>query len=90
MSFGIKVGRLIGSTAALVVEGSIRGAQGLGSFGADVVTGTEVGFAEKRAAMIASREEFMAKRRAECAAQAPIVAKPAKTKAEAKAGLAAA
>lgn len=56
MSFGNKVGRVLGTAGALIVEGSVRGATGLGQFGADLVEGTEQGYAEKHAALLVSRE----------------------------------
>jgi len=56
MSLGNKVGRALGTGAALVVEGSIRGAQSLGSFGADVVTGAEQGYLLKSVELKAHRE----------------------------------
>jgi hypothetical protein len=68
MSFGIKVGRAIGAGAALVVEGSVRGATGLGRFGNDVVTGAEQGYEERSAQLRITREAARVKREAQLAA----------------------
>ena len=62
MSFGNKVGRALGTAGALIVEGSVRGAQGLGSFGADVVAGAEQGYTLKSVALKAQREANIAAR----------------------------
>lgn len=70
MSFGIKVGRAIGAGAALAVEGAVRGANGLGRFGADVVTGTEQGYAERSAQLRITRAAKDAARKAALAALA--------------------
>lgn len=56
MSFGIKLGRGLGVVGALAVEGAVRGASGLGQFGADVVTGAEAGYAERHAQLLVTRE----------------------------------
>lgn len=101
MSFGIKVGRAIGTVGALAVEGAVRGATGLGRFGSDVVDGAEAGFNEKHAALLVTRKAaeerrkaFVEAKRAEHAlamvvATEPVVVPapiaPAKTKATAKA-----
>lgn len=64
MSIGNKLGRAIGATGALLVEGSVRGASGLGRFGADVVAGAEEGYDEKRAALLITRAANEVKRKA--------------------------
>lgn len=56
MSFGNKLGRGIGILGALAVEGAVRGATGLGQFGADVVDGAQAGYDEKHAALLVTRE----------------------------------
>ena len=91
MSFGLKVGRAIGKSAALVGEGAVRGAQGLGQFGNDVLEGTQQGFEQQRALNLinrakadAVRAEKLAAAKAALAAQ-PMVAAPMKVKATAKA-----
>jgi hypothetical protein len=69
MSIGIKLGRAIGAGAALVVEGSVRGATGLGAFGADVIEGAEIGYAERHAALLVTRAANDARRQAAIAAK---------------------
>ena len=83
MSFGNKVGRGIGALGAFAVEGAVRGATGLGSFGSDLVDGVEEGYTEKSAALLMSREARAAKLKAAkdaaiAARSAPIEAAPAK------------
>lgn len=56
MSIGTKLGRAIGAGAALAVEGAVRGASGLGRFGADVVAGAETGYEERHAQLLITRE----------------------------------
>lgn len=68
MSLGLKLGRAIGAGAALVVEGSVRGANGLGRFGADVVAGTEEGYEKRHAQLLVSRAAKTAARDAALAA----------------------
>lgn len=63
-SFGITLGRGLGSLGALAVEGAVRGAAGLGQFGADVAEGAQAGYDEKHAALLISREAGIAKRKA--------------------------
>lgn len=62
MSLGNKLGRSLGVLGALAVEGAVRGATGLGQFGSDVVDGAEVGYAEKHAALLVTREQAKADR----------------------------
>lgn len=64
MSFGIKVGRAIGVVGALAVEGVVRGATATGGFAVDVMEGAEVGYAEKHAALLVTRAEGEARRKA--------------------------
>lgn len=63
MSVGNKIGRALGTIGALAVEGTVRGAQGAGRFGQDVVAGTEAGFAEKRVELLRTRTEGEARRK---------------------------
>lgn len=56
-SFGHKLGRGLGVVGALALEGAVRGATGLGQFGADVVDGAELGYAERHAQLLVTREE---------------------------------
>ena len=91
MSFGLKVGRAIGKSAALVGEGAVRGAQGLGQFGEDVAAGAQQGYEQQHAANLISRAkaaEIRAQKLAaarEALAATPMVAAPMKVKATAKA-----
>lgn len=80
MTFGIRVGSFIGSSAALAVHGVKAGASYTGQFGADVVTGAQVGYAGKTAALVAKREQLLAERRA-AALPAPAAKKAAPAKA---------
>jgi hypothetical protein len=90
-SFGNKLGRGIGVLGALAVEGTVRGATGLGAFGADVVNGAEVGYAEKHAALLVTRAaaakardaRIVAAKAAHLAAMAPAVEITAKRTAKA-------
>lgn len=68
MSIGNKIGRAIGAGSALVLEGAVRGAQGAGRFGGDVVAGAEAGYDEKRAALLVTRAAAEARRTAALAA----------------------
>ena len=88
MSIGHKLGRAIGTLGALAVEGSVRGATGLGKFGEDVLAGTTEGYEEKAAALlaqrlinIAAREERIAALRLAHAAAMEAPAAPATPKA---------
>lgn len=54
-SFGITLGRGLGKIGALAVEGAVRGAYNAGQFGADVVEGTQQGYAERHAQLLISR-----------------------------------
>jgi hypothetical protein len=63
MSIGLKLGRALGTAGAYAVEGAVRGAQGAGRFGQEVVTGANDGFAEKRAALLVERAESDARRK---------------------------
>lgn len=56
-SFGITLGRGIGKLGALAVEGAVRGAYNAGQFGADVVEGTQQGYAERHAQLLITREQ---------------------------------
>lgn len=69
MSLGNKIGRGLGVVGALAVEGAVRGATGLGQFGADVIDGAETGYAEKHAALLVSRAEADARKAAAIAAR---------------------
>jgi hypothetical protein len=68
MSLGNKLGRSIGVLGALAVEGAVRGATGLGQFGSDVIDGAELGYTEKHAALLITREQAKADRDARIAA----------------------
>lgn len=76
MTFGTKVGRAIGVVGALAVEGTVRGATGLGRFGQDVVAGAEAGYTERSAQLRITREAKTAARNAALAALAAPVAMP--------------
>ena len=68
MSIGNKLGRAIGAAGALCVEGTVRGANGLGRFGTDVVAGAEAGYDEKRAQLLITRAAADEKRKVALAA----------------------
>lgn len=81
-SFGIKVGRALGTAAAYGVHGAIKGAQLTGQFGKDVAAGAGQSYAEKTAALADQRKAAMLAalaRREEAvgAAIEPVVVKPA-------------
>lgn len=54
-SFGIKLGRGIGYAAAATVHGAAVAVTATGKFGADVVTGTTVGYSEHSERLAAIR-----------------------------------
>lgn len=68
MSLGNKLGRAVGTIGAFAVEGSIRGATGLGQFGADLAEGAQQGYAEQHAALLITRAEHKASYEAKVAA----------------------
>jgi hypothetical protein len=68
MSFGTKVGNLIGATGALAVHAAVRGAELTGEFGTDVLTGVGEGY-EKKAAHLALPPEVRKAMRAEARAK---------------------
>lgn len=62
MSIGIKLGRAIGASAALIGEGAIRAASGAGRFGNDLVEGSQLGYAEQSAKNVVSRAAAVKRR----------------------------
>lgn len=68
MSIGTKVGKAIGITAALAVEGAVRGATGLGRFGEDVMAETSASYERKSAQLLITRQAAAQKREALLAA----------------------
>lgn len=66
-SIGIKLGRGLGKVGALAVEGVFLTATSAGKFGADVVTGVETGYAEKREQLVERRIASAKKRSADLA-----------------------
>lgn len=58
-SFGITIGRALGTAAAYGVHGAIRGAQLTGQFGKDVAAGAGQSYAEKTAALAEQRKAAM-------------------------------
>lgn len=68
MSLGTKVGKFVGITAALVVEGSFRGVAGLGRFGEDVAAESAASYERKTAQLLIQRTANDAKREAAKAA----------------------
>lgn len=67
MSFGISVGRAIGKVAACAVDGAIVSVGMAGKFGADVVTGSQVGYEEQRVRNRARYEQMLAAKKVELA-----------------------
>lgn len=72
MSFGISVGRVIGTVAALAVDSAIVGAGMAGGFASDVVTGTQVGYEEQRLRNKAKYDAAIAAKRVEQALAAKV------------------
>ena len=84
-SIGTNLGRAVGKLGALAVEGGIRGASALGTFGEDALAGVESGYTEKAATLKASRDAKVLARAAaikllqeQAAPAAPAVTKRAK------------
>lgn len=68
MSLGTKVGKFVGVSAALIVEGGYRGVAGLGRFGEDVAASSAAEYERKSAQLLISRQAADVKREAARAA----------------------